>query len=343
MTWLEPLTRQPLRAELGDLLLESGQTLHDVAIVYQTHGTLAADGGNVILYPTWFLGTHTENEWLIGEGKALDPNRWFIVVPNMIGNGVSTSPSNASGPDAGANFPLVTVRDQVRAQHRLLEQLGITKLQAVVGWSMAALQAFEWAVAYPEMVERIFPFCGAARTSEHNHVFLDGVAAAIRADSTFADGRYERQPLAGLTAAATVYAGWGFSQAFYRRQLYRDLGFASRDAFVDDFWVALFTGARDTNDILSMIRTWKSADPASDARFGGDLAAALGSITARTLVLSAERDLYFCVEDQRAEVDLIPGGEFRVIPGDWGHSAGVGLNDTDTRFIDDALAELLGR
>ncbi|WP_375385454.1 alpha/beta fold hydrolase [uncultured Microbacterium sp.] len=326
---------------LGDFELESGRVLHDARIVFQTHGTLDADGSNAILYPTWFMGTHSDNEWLIGQGRPLDPLRYFIVVPNILGNGLSTSPSNAVSTDSGADFPLITVRDQVRAQRELVRSLGIARLQAVIGWSLAACQAFQWAVSFPELVERIMPFCGSARTSEHNHVFLDGVAAAIRADGAFADGRYSEQPLKGLAAAGTVYAGWGFSQTFYRQHLYRELGFATRDAFVSDFWVQMFTAGRDANDILSMIATWKSADIGMTPGIDGGTEAALGAITARSVVLSAEQDLYFCVDDEIIETAFIPGCDFRVIPGVWGHSAGVGAHAPDTAFIDAALADLL--
>ncbi len=334
-------TRTAERFDLGDVILDSGQVLHQGNLVYQTYGELAPDRSNAILYPTFFGGTHLENEWLIGAGRALDPARWFVIVPNLIGNGVSTSPSNAIGPDAGRGFPLVTFRDQVRVQHRLVvERFGIERLQAVVGWSMGACQAFQWAVSYPDMVERILPFCGSARTSEHNHVFLDGVDAAIRADQRFADGDYTSQPLAGLRAAAIVYAGWGFSQPFYRERGYRELGFDSREDFIAGFWIRMFTENRDANDLLSMIRTWKSGDVGAGP-FGGDLAGALGSIRARTIVLAAERDLYFCAEDAATDAAAIPGADFRVIPGIWGHSGGAGLHEPDNAVVDAALAELL--
>ncbi len=258
-----------------------------------------------------------------------------------MGNGVSTSPSNASGEDGGAGFPVLTVRDQVRAQHALVQSLGIERLRAVVGWSLAACQAYQWAVSYPEMVERIMPFCGAARTSEHNHVFLDGVAATIRADGLFDDGRYEKQPVDGLAAAGKVYAGWGFSQTFYRNHLYRQLGFTTREEFMSEFWVRMFTEDRDANDILSMITTWKSADIGQSPGVEEGLEGALESISARVMLVSSEQDLYFRVEDSVHETEHLAVCDFRVIPGDWGHSAGVGLNPPDTAFIDAALAELL--
>jgi homoserine O-acetyltransferase len=320
---------------LGDFRLENGEVLAGARLHYRTYGMLNEDKSNAIVYPTWFMGTHEGNEWLIGGGMALDPNRFFIVVPNMFGNGVSSSPSNTAGAHGGSGFPLVTYRDQVRAQHQLVTSIfGIERLYAVVGWSMGAAQTFQWAVSYPNMVARIMPFCGSARTSEHNHVFLDSVAAAIGADPG-------EPPLRGLRAAARVYAGWGFSQAFYWHRLYTRMGFVTREEFVRDFWEDMFTQDRDADDILAMIRTWKSGDVGQTPGFDGDLEAALRSISAKTIVLAAERDLYFCAEDAAYEAAHIPGAHFRIIPGVWGHSAGAGVNPLDSAYIDAVLRELL--
>lgn len=328
---------------IDELNVESGAVLRDVEIRYRSYGQLDAKRSNAVLYPTWFLGRDTDNTWLIGPGKALDPQRWFVVVPNLVGNGVSTSPSCAAPGQSGADFPVVTYRDQVRAQRDLLvRSLGIERLHAVIGWSMGAAQALHWAVEYPESVGLVMASCGTARTTEHNRVFLDGVAAAITADATFAGGRYREQPVRGLRAAGRVYAGWAFSQAFYKEQAYRTLGFETCAEFVTRFWEELmFVQDRDANDVLSMIETWKRGDVASGPRFGGDLTRALGSITAPTLIAAAERDLYFCAEDLEYEASCIPGARFEVIPGVWGHAAGAGLNPADNVVVDRLTRELL--
>lgn len=111
---------------------------------------------------------------------ALDPQKYFIIIPNMIGNGLSSSPSNMPAPYNKARFPNITFYDNVRAQYSLVtEKFGIEKIALVGGWSMGAGQTYQWAISYPEMVERIFPFCGSAKTSLHNVVFLEGVKAAM--------------------------------------------------------------------------------------------------------------------------------------------------------------------
>jgi homoserine O-acetyltransferase len=328
--------------ELGDLVLQRGATLRGARLAYTTYGTLAADRSNAVLYPTWYSGRHWENEWLIGPGMALDPARWFIIIPNMLGNGLSSSPSNTPPPYDRARFPEVTVHDNVEAQHRLVTQrFGIEHLACVTGWSMGAGQTFQWAVSHPEMVSKILPFCGSARTSEHNRVFLEGVKAALTADDAFQGGWYDRQPTKGLRAAARVYAGWGFSQAFYWQRLYRELGFSSLEDFLVGFWEGFFLDDRDANNLLTMLWTWQHGDVGATPGFGGDLDSALASISARAIVMPAEKDLYFPPEDEEYEVSRMPNAELRVIPGVWGHFAGGGANPQDTAFIDRALAELL--
>lgn len=322
---------------LGDLALDNGESLSEAALVYEVHGELAADRSNLVVFPTFFMGTHVENRWLIGPGKALDPRRYCIVVPNLLGNGVSTSPSNAAVEQRGAAFPTVSYGDQVRAQHRLIDEVfDTTQVHAVVGWSMGAAQALHWAVAFPRHVERVFAFCGSARTSELNTIFLDSVEAAIRADSVLANGT----PRAGLRAAARVYAAWGFSGAFYEQQEYRGLGFASREEFVRGFWESMLL-AQDAWNLITMIRTWRDGDVGRTAGVGTD--DALARITADTAIVSAALDMYFTPDQGARDADRIPGATFDVIPGVWGHSAGAGMNEPDNVYVNRALWELLNR
>ena len=159
--------------ELGDVTLQCGQILRGAKMAYKTYGKLNAAKDNVIVYPCWYSGTHLENEWLIGSGMALDPEKYFIIIPNMFGNGLSTSASNTPVPFNGSRFPKITAYDNVVQQHRLVtEKFGIGKVKLVTGWSMGALQTFHWGAIFPDMVERILPFQGSAKCSRHNFVFL---------------------------------------------------------------------------------------------------------------------------------------------------------------------------
>jgi homoserine O-acetyltransferase/O-succinyltransferase len=328
--------------DLGDVELQLGATLRGAKLAYKTFGELNADKSNAIVYPTWYSGRHWDNEWLIGEGMALDPAKYFIIVPNMLGNGLSTSPSNCPPPYDKARFPNVTFWDQVQQQHKLVtEKFGIETLPLVTGWSMGAGQTYQWSVSFPDMVQRACPFCGSSKTSEHNIVFLEGVKSALTADDAFKAGWYDEKPSKGLRAAARVYAGWGFSQAFYWDKVYKELGFSSLEDFLVGFWEGFFLDRRDPNNLLTMLWTWQNGDVGLTPGFDGDTVKALNSIKAKLISVPAEKDLYFPPEDEAWAVEHIPNGELRVIPGVWGHFAGGGANPVDTAYIDNILKELL--
>src|SRR5215467_12893726 len=140
--------------ELGDVVLQSGITLRQAKLAYKTYGELSARRDNVIVMPTYYGGQHGDTEAMMAAGRALDPQKYFIIVPNMFGNGLSSSPSNTSPPFDRAAFPNITVYDNVVCQHRLVtEHLGIEQIRLVVGFSMGAQQAFQWGALYPDMVQ----------------------------------------------------------------------------------------------------------------------------------------------------------------------------------------------
>ena len=324
---------EPKVFALGDFALQGGMTLKNAQIVYQTYGTLSGAADNVILYPTSYGAHHTDIEWLIGPDGILDPRQHFVIIPNMFTNGLSSSPSNIEFPYDQGRFPLVTLYDNVHAQRRLLvEEFGIERLQLVYGWSMGAMQAFHWGALFPEHVERLCAVCGAARTSPHNQIFLEGVIAALTADESYRDGWFGKPPLRGLRAMSRVYAGWALSQSFYRYELWRELGFET----VEDFLVAGWEGnfrRRDANDLLAQLRTWQAGDISANARYGRDLEKALGAITARAFVMPCEKDLYFRRADSEREVEAMPNAELRVLDSPWGHRAGNPISREDDRAV----------
>lgn len=328
---------------LGDWPLIRGGVLREAVLAYKTYGELNAARDNCIVFPTYYTGNHDSNARLIGPGRALDPARWFIVVPNLFGNGVSTSPSKAHASQRGAAFPTVTIADNVAAQYRLIhDHLQVSRVALATGWSMGAVQAYQWAVDYGDYVARLLPFCGAARCSPHNRVFIEGVRAALRADPVFDNGHYSQIPRAGLKAFGRVYAGWAYSQAFFRDRLYRQLGYSSIDEFLyawEDEHLCW-----DANDLMAKFVTWELADCSAGSRFNGDLAAALGSITATTIVMPGNQDLYFTLEDNQLEAAMIPGAELRAFNSPYGHCAGApGRFPAETVFLEQALRVLLAQ
>jgi len=328
--------------EQGDVALQSGAVLPDARLAYETLGRLNAAGDNAILIPSYYTGSHADNERLVAASRALDPERHFIVLTNLFGNGVSSSPSNTPPPCDGPRFPHVTLYDNVACQQRLLtEALGVDRLALVVGWSMGAMQAYQWAAQYPEMVRAILPVCGSARCSPHNYVFLDGVKAALEADGNWNGGDWQAKPETGLRAFARVYAGWAYSQTFYREGLYRQLGFATiEDLLVD--WENDHLGW-DGNDLLAKLWTWQHGDIGANDLYGGDIAKALGAIRARAIVVPCRTDLYFTPEDNALEVAQMGDAELRVFDSPFGHCvASPGVHPEFTAFLDDAIEDLLG-
>ncbi|GKS13425.1 homoserine O-acetyltransferase [Paenibacillus chitinolyticus] len=326
---------------LGDVELQSGRTLPQAFLAYKTYGTLNAAKSNAIIYPTWFAGLHNDNEWLIGPGKALDPDKYFIIVPNMLGNGLSSSPSNTPAPFDKANFPLVTIYDNVRLQHRLVtEKFGITKLALVVGWSLGALQTFQWGTSYPEMVERIAPFGGTAKTRPHAQVVFGSLIAALQADSNWKDGFYTRQPAAGLAAMGRAYAPWGFSQAYYLEQLYQAEGYPTLKSYLENYWDKVFFSF-DANDLIAMLRTGIHGDISATPADNGNFEQALNRITAPALVMPGSTDLFFPPGDNAYEVEHMPNAVYRPVESKWGHCFGIGANEPDSFVIDTHLKQIL--
>jgi homoserine O-acetyltransferase len=320
---------------LGDLKLHRGGVLPDAKLVWRAHGTLSPARDNVVLYPTSYGAQHPDLEWLIGPDGVLDPTRWFIVIPNMFGNGLSSSPSNT------APWPaLVTAHDNVAAQRRLLtEVFGVERLHAVYGWSMGAQQAYHWAATYPDAVQRAVINCGSARTSTHNRVFLAGMMAVLEAAPEY-DGTalFSAQPRAALRAFGRLYAGWALSQDFYRAGLHLSaLGAPDLETFYRTDWEDRFA-RRAAADLLAQLRTWHAGDIAD----GGDLDAALRRITARVLLMPSETDLYFRVADNAAELPYLKQGRLAPIPSIWGHRAGNPVaNPDDAAFIKREVRALL--
>jgi len=321
--------------------LQSGVTFPDLRLAYRTYGELNAARDNVVVLPTFYTGTHMRNEGYFGSGRAIDPARHFVVSVNMFGNGISSSPSNTPAPLGGADFPQVTLYDNVRAQYRLLtEQLGVERVALVAGWSMAGCQSFQWGAQYPGFVDAILPFCASAKTSEHNIVFLEGVKAALQADAVYAGGRYDSPPAKGLKAFGRVYAGWAFSQTFFRERMYRHKGFDSAEELLQDWEQDHLNW--DANDLLCKLKTWQLGDISANDLYHGDFPAALRAIEARTIVIVCADDLYFRPEDNQIEIEHIRNGELRIHHSPWGHCVASPGNSPDfERYLDQAISELL--
>lgn len=328
------------RFVIKDFELQCGSVLSEAELVYQTYGELNAERSNVIFYPTSYGAQHIDVDWLVKPGGILDPTDWFVVMPNMFGNGLSTSPSNCEAAKAKGFY--FTHFDNVRAQHALLQKLGIEKIALAYGWSMGAQQAYHWGALYPEQVERIAAICGTARTTDHNRVFLYSLRAALQGDPAWNGERFEGVPERGFHTFTQIYASWAASQAYYREKPYLAWGYKSLEDYLLRSWEASYR-KRDPHNLLAMIETWLHCDVGNNLVYARDYGKAMASIDAKVLVMPASTDLYFTPEDCEAEAKLIPNSEYVVIPSIWGHRAGNPYqNSEDEGFIRRAVRKLLG-
>ncbi len=322
--------------DAGDFTLQSGARIQAARLSWKTHGTLNPARDNVIVYPTSYGAQHPDLEWLIGPDKILDPARWFIVIPDMFGNGLSSSPADTP------NYPtLVTICDNVQLQrHALADLFGIDRVACVYGWSMGALQAYHWAALFPNDVDRIIVNCGVARTAVHNQVFLRSLMATLEAaPEHVGNGRFSAEPRAAKRAFGRIYAGWALSQDFYRAGLHLasapspNLGAPDLETFLKTDWEDRF-GVRPAANQYAQLRTWDAADSSANNLYDGDLTAALRAIKARVLLMPGDTDLYFRTADNAAELPFLAAAALRPIPSIWGHRAGNPVaNPADMLFI----------
>ena len=343
-----PAVKRPDRAThhvfvLEKFRTESGTTLPQARVVYGTYGHLNAAHDNAILLPSHYMADHHGYEWLIGPGKALDTAKVFLVATELFGNGHSSSPSNTPEPFHGPRFPVMTIRDNVAAVHQLLTQdLKITHLRAIIGFSMGAEQAFQWAVSYPTFADRLVATSGTAKTYPHGVVRLEGQIAALTADAAFKDGDYTAPPTKGIEAFATVWTAWLYSQEWWRRELWKaDSKPGTTFAQVLNEYRTNFIPGADANDLILQMRTWEVHNVGTTPGFDGDVEKALRSIKAPILYMPSETDMYFPLTDARYEVAFIPGVLLKPIPSLWGHTAGAAPNPVDAKFLNDNIGRFL--
>ncbi len=335
---------------LGRFELEEGGVIEDLQLAVATYGELNEARDNVILIPTWFSGTHaTWWQVYLGEGRALDPSRYFIVVVNQIGNGLSTSPhTTTDAAIAMSAFPQVRIGDDVRAQEQLLREVwGIERLALVVGGSMGAQQTYEWAVRFPDKVLRAAPIAGTAQNTPHDFLFTQALVDAITSDPGWNGGEYAAHTdvAAGLARHADIWAVMGLSTDFWKTEFWKGiapldeaLSFSTFEEFQANFTRFLFC-SMDPNALLRMGWKWQRGDVARLA--DGDLAAALGRVTARMFVMPIDSDMFFPPRDCQAEQELVPGAELRVLHSVAGHFGLFGFEQTYLDEVDQHLGELL--
>jgi homoserine O-acetyltransferase/O-succinyltransferase len=326
---------------LGNFELESGDQIRDLKLAYATFGTLSPDRSNAVLFPTWYSGTSKSLEQAyVGVGRALDPTKYFIILVNQIGNGLSSAPSQEPQPFNGPRFPRISIADDVRAQQKLIsKKFGIESLALVLGGSMGAQQTFEWAVRFPDQVKRIAPIAGTARVTPHNKLLVQTFIDAMTSDPAFEDGWYREGAVhRGLRRHARIFAASGFTSDLLNTAAWRDIGFTSLDDFVAGFVENHFL-PQDPNNLILLLQKWQGGDVSRIA--GGDLKAALARIKAKAAVIAIEEDLFFPLKDIAAEQKLIPNSTLKHVSSPWGHLSLFGADANYNAAVDQHLKDLL--
>lgn len=326
-----------------DFKTEGGKILPVALMVYGTYGHLNAAHSNAVLLPSHFMADHHGYEWLIGPGQALDTSKLFLITTELFGNGHSSSPSNTPEPYHGPRFPVMNIRDNIDIVHRMLtEKLKITHLRAIIGFSMGAQQAFQWAVSYPTFADRIVATAGTAKTYGHGIVRLEGQIAALQADAAFKNGDYTVQPVKGIEAFSVVWTAWLYSQEWWRKELWRspaspELTF---EKVLNEYKTNFIPGA-DANDLILQMHTWEQQNVGNTPGYQGNVELALKSISVPFLYMPSETDMYFPINDAIYEQAFIPKVNFKPIHSLWGHTAGAASNPADSAFLNNTIGKFL--
>ena len=335
---------------LPGLKLESGREFNGAKIAYESWGQLNEDASNAVLVLHALTGdSHavggaskahpTEGWWsdIIGPGKAIDTDRFYVVAPNMFGGCQgSTGPASLdkSGREYANRFPYITIRDQVTAQHAFAHEIGIKRWHSIIGGSMGAMQVLEWAITYPDEVERIAVIAAPAISSADQIALNSVQVEAIKTDPAFNKGHYYEAkpgfgPNRGLALARRMallnYRSPGeLNERFERtwQSGVSPLGGGGRFAVESylDFHGNKFTRRFDANSYIVLVESMNSHDVGRDR---GGVAAALGSIRAKSLVAGIDSDRLFPIQDQALIAEHIGGeligGQLRVIESPYGH------------------------
>ena len=324
----------------GDLRLESGEVIKDFSISYVTHGKLNEKKSNAILMVTALGGNHHRIDFMIGPGKALDPDKYFIICTDAIGNGLTTSPSNSKA-QARMSFPKFTIRDMVESQYRLLkEKFGIDHVVAVVGPSMGGMQALQWGVSHSDYMDALVAMVPLARTPAWSVAVVEATRKAIMNDPAWKDGNYDAPPEKGVRL-------W--------RDILNLLSARTPDMYAAQFkngtdvlpWMeAQETAALkgfDANDYIYQTWAYERHDVGTSPGFGGDTAKALASIRAKTLMLTGTKDLLNPeIEPLEAGKNIVGVKMLTISPGTvTGHASAGGFNPADVEFLNREAAAFL--
>jgi homoserine O-acetyltransferase/O-succinyltransferase len=343
---------------VGRLEFESGAYISDAAVAYETYGEINPDGTNVILICHALTGdAHASNynknssregwwEGIIGESKAFDPTKHFIVCSNFLGSCYGTSGPKEINPLTGKlyrmDFPQMTVRDMVKLQYKLLVHLGVKKLKAITGGSLGGMQTLEWALLFPDMVESIIPIATSTRHSAWAIGLNEIQRKAIMEDPEWKNGNYEQQPLKGLSTARMLAMMSYRSDQNFEVRFGRETRFKNDDYTKPYFQVESYLHYQgqklvkrfDANTYIYITRAMDLHDVTFNR---GSLKETLNKIKAKTLCIGIDTDILYPSREQKEIASLIPNSQYFEIQSLYGHDAFLieydQLNETISKFL----------
>jgi homoserine O-acetyltransferase len=331
----------------GEVALELGGRLPGLRIAYRTWGTLDPEGSNAVVVCHALTGSADADLWwtrLFGPGRALDPERDFVVCSNILGSCYGTTGPADVDPATGApwhgTFPAVTIRDMVRAQHALVAALGVKRIRMVIGGSLGGMQVLEWALLYPELVESAVFVASTARHSAWCIGLSEAQRQAIYADPRWRDGRYDPAdpPAAGLAAARMM------AMLSYRSQPSFEMRFGRRPHTEDLYAVESYLRYQgqqlvDRFDAATYVTLTKAMDTHDVSRGRGDFDAVLRGMRQPLLVVSIDSDVLYWPWEQREVASLVPNARLAIMDSPHGHDAFL----IDVDRLNDMVADFRGR
>jgi homoserine O-acetyltransferase len=335
--------------------LESGESLPSVKVAYETYGKLNEDGTNVILICHALTGDahasdynyknnglvsnsnqNKQKGWwdeLIDTGKAFDPEKYFVICSNILGGCYGTTGPTSINPWTGkiygAGFPIITVRDIVNLQYKLLTTVGVNKIQAIAGGSLGGMQVLEWAIMYPELVERIIPIATAARHSAWCIGLNETARKAIMDDPIWNNGDYDIQPRSGLSTARMIAMISYRSYESFNKKFGREINhngkiknnYSKINFQIENYLHYQGNKLVDRFDANTYITISKAMDLHDVSRGRSSFAETLGSIKAKALCIGINSDILYPPSEQKEIASLIPNSKYYEIDSIHGHDA----------------------
>jgi homoserine O-acetyltransferase len=319
-------------ASLGSFRFASGETINDLKVSYVTYGKLNAAHDNAVLALQHFAGDHHDNEFLIGPGKALDPEKYFIIATDFLANAklrqnLTTGPTNSG---LKMRFPRITARDWVNADYKLVkEYLGIDHVVAAIGASIGGINAIQLAVSYPDFVSAIIPMGASPQINPQMHLVLHHVMDVIALDPAWYSGMYDVNPVRGLKVALTGYVPWLASPQWYSYALPTSEKLRDFEVLND----TLYWSGFDARDIYYELDSWSEFNVGDTPGFNGDAKAALAAIRAKCLLIAVKEDQIFRPEELQSAKNAIRDATYLELSSATGHLALVGGFDPKAEEI----------